>query len=78
MAARKRDIHVVPRANGWATIREGADRASSLHDNKKEAMDRARDLARSDRVERVEHGRDGRIMGSDSYGNDPCPPKDKG
>jgi hypothetical protein len=40
-------------------------------------MDAARDTARRDRVEVVEHGRDGRIQDSDSYGSDPFPPRDR-
>jgi hypothetical protein len=40
-------------------------------------MDAARGTARRDRVEVVEHGRDGRIQDSDSYGRDPFPPRDK-
>ena len=73
----KKDIHVVPRDSGWAVRRERADRDSSHHDRKSDAMDAARDTARRDRVEVVEHGRDGRIRDSDSYGNDPNPPRDK-
>jgi len=32
---------------------------------------------RRERVEVVEHGKDGRIQDSDSYGRDPFPPRDK-
>lgn len=73
----KKDIHVVPRDGGWAVRREGADRDSSHHDRKSDAMDSARGTARRDRVEVVEHGRNGRIQDSDSYGRDPLPPRDK-
>lgn len=73
----KRDIHVVPRADGWAVRREGADRDSSHHDRKSDAMGAARDTARRERVEVVEHGKDGRIQDSDSYGRDPFPPRDR-
>ena len=73
----KKDIHVVPREDGWAVRREGAQRDSSRHDRKSEAMDAARGTARRERVEVVEHGKDGRIQDSDSYGNDPNPPRDK-
>ena len=74
----KRDIHVVLNSGGgWATRREGADRASSRHDTQREAGDQAREWARRDRVEVVTHGRDGRIRDSDSYGRDPNPPRDK-
>jgi hypothetical protein len=40
-------------------------------------MDTARGTARRDRVEVVEHGRNGRIQDSDSYGNHPHPPIDR-
>ena len=73
----KKDIHVVPREDGWAVRREGAQRDSSHHDRKSHAMDAARDTARRERVEVVEHGKNGRIQDSDSYGNDPNPPRDK-
>ena len=73
----KKDIHVVKHDDGWAIRREGGERASSVHNTKAEAMEQARDLGRRDRVEVVEHGRDGKIQGSNSYGNDPNPPKDR-
>lgn len=74
---RKRDIHVVPRDGGWAVRRERANRDSSHHDRKSDAMGAARGTARRDRVEIVEHGKDGRIQDSDSYGRDPFAPRDK-
>lgn len=73
----KRDIHVVPRDGGWAVVREGADRASSLHNTQTEALERARPMGRTDKVEVVTHRPNGQIRNSDSYGNDPFPPKDK-
>jgi len=73
----KEDYHVVPRVDGWAVQREGGDRASSLHDTQADAIGSARDLARRNHTELVIHGRNGKIRDSDSYGNDPCPPRDK-
>lgn len=73
----KKDIHVVPRDDGWAVRREGASRDSSHHDRKSDAVDAGRTTARRDRVELVTHGKDGRIQDSDSYGNDPVPPRDR-
>ncbi|UZW58922.1 DUF2188 domain-containing protein [Lysobacter enzymogenes] len=73
----KRDIHVVPHPDGWAVKREGAERASSVHERKADAGEAGRDLARKDEVELVIHRRDGRIQDSDSYGNDPHPPNDE-
>lgn len=73
----KKDIHVVPHKDGWATKKEGAQRAGVVVDTQKAAIDRARDQAKRDRVEIVIHRKDGSIRDSDSYGNDPNPPKDK-
>ena len=73
----KNDIHVVPHADGWATHKEGNERATSVHDTQGEAIERGRDQARRNEVELVIHRRDGTIRDSDSYGNDPNPPRDK-
>ena len=75
--ADKRDIHVVPHEDGWATKREGGQRSGSVHNTQREAIERARDQAIRDKVEVVIHRRDGTIRDSDSYGNDPVPPRDK-
>lgn len=76
--SKKRDIHVVPHPDGgWARRREGAERAGSRHDTQGDAIDAARDQARRERVEVVIHRPDGKIRDSDSYGNDPVPPRDK-
>ena len=72
------DYHVTPHPNGgWQVRREGAERASSRHDTQAEALDRGRELAKQARSELVIHRRDGRIRDSDSYGNDPNPPRDR-
>lgn len=75
----KKDIHVVPDGPGqWKGVREGGQRASFVVDTKKEAMDRARALAKKDGVELVPHLKDGTISNPNTYGpHDPNPPKDK-
>ncbi|MDR7380412.1 uncharacterized protein YdaT [Rhodoferax ferrireducens] len=73
----KKDVHVVPHKDGWATKKEGASRAGTVTGTQKQAIERARDQAKREHVEVVIHGRDGKIRDSDSYGNDPNPPKDK-
>lgn len=73
----KRDVHVVPHEDGWATKKEGAGRAGVVVNTQKEAIERALDQAKREHVEVVIHRRDGTIRDSDSYGNDPNPPKDK-
>lgn len=73
----KKDVHVVPHRDGWATKTEGASRAGTVTDTQKQAIERAREQAQRQRVEVVIHRKDGTIRDSDSYGNDPNPPKDK-
>lgn len=74
----KKDIHVTPHpSGGWQTKREGAGRAGGRFATQHEAQASARTTAIRDRVEVVTHGRNGRIRDSDSYGNDPLPPRDK-
>jgi hypothetical protein len=73
----RRSIHVVPRENGWAAEKPGAKRASHVGDTKAEVESKARAQARAERAELVIHGRNGRIQDSDSFGNDPCPPRDQ-
>jgi len=75
--SKKKDVHVVPHKDGWATKKEGSGRAGSVHDTQKKAIDKARDQAKRGKTEVVIHGKDGKIRDSDSYGNDPHPPKDK-
>jgi len=75
--SKKRDIHVVPHVQGWATKKEGSQRAGSVSDSQKAAIERAREQAKREHVEVVIHRKDGTIRDSDSYGNDPNPPKDK-
>lgn len=75
--ASKKDVHVVPRPTGWGVKVEGNKKASSIEPTKAKAVDVARDRAKADKVEVVIHNKNGRISDSDSYGNDPHPPKDR-
>jgi hypothetical protein len=76
--SKKQDIHVVKHpSGGWATRREGADRVGSRHPTQQDAVNSARERAKREALEVVIHGRDGRIRDSDSYGNDPLPPRDR-
>ncbi len=73
-----KNIHVTHRQDGsWAVIREKAEQASGLYDTQGEAIERAREIARNNQVELVIHDRENRIRDKDSYGNDPCPPRDR-
>jgi len=73
-----RNQHVVHNPNGgWDVRPEGAQRASRHFDRQSDAILAARETARKQQVELLIHGRNGQIRQRDSYGNDPCPPKDK-
>lgn len=64
-----------PTAN-WQVKSEGAARAHSLHRTQAEAKQVAREIAQQRECELKIQGKDGRIRNTNSYGNDPCPPKD--
>lgn len=74
----KKPVHVVPDGKqGWNVKREGAERASRHCDTQSDAIDVGRNIAQRDKTELSIHGKDGRIRQKDSFGGDPCPPKDK-
>jgi hypothetical protein len=70
-ASKKKPVHVTPRGDGWAVMREGNQRASSVHRTQKEAEKAGRQAARKDKTEFFLHNRQGRIRERDSYGSDP-------
>ena len=76
MSDDNKGVHVTPRDDGrWNVRRDGASRASSVHDTQAAAAGAGRDTARRERTELFIHGRDGQIRDRDSYGGDPNPPK---
>ena len=68
-------IHVVPYGENWATRREGASRVSSIYGTQAAATAAARGHAIREHGEVIIHRPDGRIRDTNSYGNDPFPPK---
>lgn len=67
--------HVVPSGNGWAVRRSGAEKATARFDTQKDAIDRAREIAKNQGSELYIYGRDGRIRERNSFGKDPVPSK---
>lgn len=68
--------HVLPNpGGGWDVKRGGADRASSHHDTKNEAVQAGREVSCNQSTELRIHNKDGRIASTDSHGGDPHPPK---
>lgn len=64
-----------PRDGQWAVSRQGAERASSLHETQAEAWQEARRLARGSGGEALLQGEDGKIRARNTYGKDPFPPR---
>lgn len=73
----KKNQHVVPHGKDWAVKGAGNDKYTSFHDSQKDAINKAREIAINQKSEVVIHNKQGQIRDKDSYGNDPCPPKDK-
>lgn len=74
--ANRKNIHVVPQGNKWAVKPEGSKTPSSTHRTQAAATDAGRRAAKHNQSELVIHRPDGRIRDKDSFGNDPCPPRD--
>ena len=56
---------------------EKNEKVTSTHDTQAQAIQRAKEIATNQDSEVVIHRPDGTIRDKDSYGKDPCPPKDK-
>lgn len=67
---------VSPRNGKWAVHGEGNSRDTAIFSTQSDAIDRAIEIARNQRSEVIVQGSNGRIRSKDSYGNDPCPPRD--
>ena len=69
--------HVVKHPDGWAVKGEGNSKATKVTCTQAQAIEAAEDIARNQKSDTKIHGVDGKIRAGNSYGNDPCPPKDK-
>jgi len=75
MAKKNQWVTVHPK--GWAIKGEGNKRATKVTKTQKEAIGIAKKIAENQKSELYIQNREGKIRSKDSYGNDPCPPKDK-
>jgi sporulation protein YlmC with PRC-barrel domain len=66
--AKQPSVHVERRDDGWAVIREGTQRATSVYPTQAEAAKEGRHIARRDRTEFFLHAQDGKIREHSSYG----------
>ena len=76
---KRNEIHIVHNSDrgGWDVKRNNAERVSKHFGTKDVAVDWAKNVAKKNNAELIPHRMDGQIQNPNSYGNDPCPPKDK-
>lgn len=58
----RRPIRVYPDGNGWVVKQDGKERAAAVKRTKREALEKARDLAYNQDLTVVVHGSDGKIQ----------------
>jgi len=63
-------VHIEQRDDAWIVVREGNQRATSVHPTQSEAAESGRDLARRDGAEFFLHGTDGRVREHHDYRGD--------
>ena len=69
--------HVIKHPDGWAVKGAGNTKATKVTRTQAEAIKVAENIARNQKSDTKIHGTDGKIRAGNSYGNDPCPPRDK-
>jgi hypothetical protein len=63
-------VHIEQRDDAWIVVREGNQRATSVHPTQSEAAASGRELARRDGAEFFLHGTDGRVREHHDYRGD--------
>lgn len=61
--------HVMPRDDGWAVVKEGADRATRVLETKAEAVEVGREIASNQGSKLVIHRQDGSVQETRDYGS---------
>ncbi len=72
---KNKNVHIVP-TKGWGVKREGNKKNTSIALTKNQAIEIGRKIAKKEKCELIIHNNDGKISDSDSFGNDPFPPRD--
>jgi uncharacterized protein YdaT len=74
--AKRTVLHVTHDDGQWKVKKENAQRASSVHDTKEEAVNQAREQAKQGKPSQVViHKKDNTIQEERTYGSDPYPPE---
>ena len=72
----RKNVHVVPSQGKWAVKQVGNSAPTSTHRTQQAAEQAGRRIAKQNESELVIHRPNGQIRDTDSYGNDPVPPRD--
>ncbi len=62
--------HVVPHEEGWAVKGAGNERYTGVYDYQRDALDRAKEIAKNYGSTVIIHGEDGKVRDSISYRKD--------
>ena len=68
--------HVTPKGDFWQLKGESNSKATKIFNTQREAIEYGRIVAQNQASELFIHRPNGQIRDRDSYGKDPCPPKD--
>jgi len=73
---KREKYHVTHDDGNWKVKKQGANRARKVFENKKEAVDYGREVAKSEpKGQLIIHKKDGKIQTEHTYKKDPYPPK---
>ena len=72
-----KNVWVSPQDGKWKVKTEGAVKANKLFDTQTEAAAYGRQMAKNQKSELIIQRPNGTIRSKDSFGNDPCPPRDR-
>ena len=70
-----KNLHVVKRGDHWSVVQEKAQCSSGNFKTQKEAIEKAKEIAKKNGQEVCVHGIDGKIRDKNSYGKEPYPPE---
>lgn len=72
-----KNVWVSPSSDGWSVKQEGEQKEITTFKTKAEAEQFGKAIAKANHSELISQKRNGQIGSKDSYGKDPCPPRDR-
>lgn len=75
MKYKNNNQHVLPKDNGWAVKKAGANKNTKVFSKQSDAIKYAKDIAKNHKSELFIHSKTGRIRERNTYNKDKCPPR---